>query len=112
MVVTGIQGSFDGAGCKTVIPRKVIGKFSIRVVPNMDPATVEKLVVDYLTDIHKKRDSPNTLKYVPSNSLHYVCVLQLLSFQLLVFCDTYDSFEECVTFTEKMTKNVKIGTIW
>jgi len=35
-----------------------------------------------------------------------------LSFQLLVFCDTYDSFEECVTFTEKMTKNVKIGTIW
>ena len=26
----GIQGAFDGTGAKTVIPRKVIGKFSIR----------------------------------------------------------------------------------
>ena len=28
----GIQGAFDGTGAKTVIPRKVIGKFSIRYV--------------------------------------------------------------------------------
>jgi len=61
---TGIQGAFDGAGCKTVIPRKVIGKFSIRVVPNMEPVTVERQVVDYLRDLHRQRDSPNTLKYV------------------------------------------------
>jgi len=67
--VSGIQGAFDGAGCKTVIPRKVIGKFSIRLVPHMEPATVERLVVDYLTDIHKKRDSPNVVKYV-LNQLH------------------------------------------
>lgn len=57
----GIQGAFDGVGSKTVIPRKVIGKFSIRLVPDMEPATVEKLVVEHLTALHKKRDSPNTL---------------------------------------------------
>jgi len=61
LIVSGIQGAFDGVGCKTVIPRKVIGKFSIRIVPNMEPATVERLVVDYLTNLHQQRDSPNTL---------------------------------------------------
>jgi len=64
----GIQGAFDGAGCKTVIPRKVVGKFSIRLVPNMEPGTVERLVIDYLNDVQKKRDSPNTVKFV-----HWIC---------------------------------------
>lgn len=40
----GIEGAFSEAGSKTVIPRKVIGKFSIRVVPDMDPKVVEKQV--------------------------------------------------------------------
>ena len=62
----GIQGAFDDAGCKTVIPRKVIGKFSIRIVPNMDPGSVERLVVEYLNDVHRTRDSPNTIKFVLS----------------------------------------------
>lgn len=57
----GIQGAFDGAGSKTVIPRKVIGKFSIRLVPDMEPSVVEKLVNDHLNALHKKRQSPNTL---------------------------------------------------
>lgn len=26
----GIEGAFDGAGSKTVIPRRVVGKFSLR----------------------------------------------------------------------------------
>ncbi|CAG5885613.1 unnamed protein product, partial [Menidia menidia] len=38
----GIEGAFSEAGAKTVIPRKVIGKFSIRLVPDMDPKVVEK----------------------------------------------------------------------
>ena len=63
MFGSGIQGAFDGDGSKTVIPRKVIGKFSVRIVPNMEP-TVEKQVVDYLTEIHRKRGSPNTVKSV------------------------------------------------
>lgn len=45
----GIEGAFAEAGAKTVIPRKVIGKFSIRLVPDMDPKVVEKQVT--LTEI-------------------------------------------------------------
>lgn len=57
----GIQGAFDGAGSKTVIPRKVIGKFSIRLVPNMEPAVVEQQVNSYLQSVHAQRGSPNSL---------------------------------------------------
>ena len=58
----GIEGAFDGAGAKTVIPRKVVGKFSMRLVPNQKPAEIEALVVKYLEGIHKERKSPNKLK--------------------------------------------------
>ena len=43
----GIEGAFSDTGAKTVIPRKVVGKFSIRIVPNQTPESVEKIVVDY-----------------------------------------------------------------
>lgn len=33
----GIEGAYAERGAKTVIPRKVIGKFSIRLVPDQDP---------------------------------------------------------------------------
>ncbi|EYB84956.1 hypothetical protein Y032_0306g1975 [Ancylostoma ceylanicum] len=56
----GIEGAFSGAGEKTVIPSKVIGKFSIRLVPNMKPEKVNKIVIDYLNELWKKRGSPNT----------------------------------------------------
>ncbi|XP_063393995.1 cytosolic non-specific dipeptidase [Cydia fagiglandana] len=58
----GIEGAAFQPGAKTVIPGKVIGKFSLRIVPNQEPEEVEKLVFDY---IHKKwaeRGSPNTMK--------------------------------------------------
>lgn len=58
----GIQGAFDGAGCKTVIPRKVTGKFSIRLVPNQTIEHVEKCVVNFLNEKFKERGSPNKLK--------------------------------------------------
>lgn len=38
----GIEGAFSGSGAKTVIPRKVVGKFSIRLVPNMTPEVVSE----------------------------------------------------------------------
>ncbi|RUS77218.1 hypothetical protein EGW08_015022 [Elysia chlorotica] len=58
----GIEGAFSAPGAKTVIPREVIGKFSIRLVPHMSPPEVEKLVVDYLTKLHKERGSPNNME--------------------------------------------------
>ena len=62
IVYAGIEGAFDGAGAKTVIPRKVTGKFSIRLVPDMDPSRVEKLVKEHLEKLHKDRGSPNPIK--------------------------------------------------
>ena len=40
----GIEGAFSGGGAKTVIPAKVIGKFSLRLVPDQDPDRIEKVV--------------------------------------------------------------------
>ncbi|XP_045176982.2 cytosolic non-specific dipeptidase-like isoform X2 [Mercenaria mercenaria] len=58
----GIEGAFSGAGAKTVIPRKVTGKFSIRLVPDMQPDQVEKLVKAHVEKVHKERGSPNEIK--------------------------------------------------
>jgi len=57
----GIQGAFADAGAKTVIPRKVVGKFSIRIVPNQTPELVEKVVVDYCNKVWATRKSPNKM---------------------------------------------------
>lgn len=58
----GIEGAFSEPGAKTVIPRKVIGKFSIRIVPDMTPIEVEKKVVSYLEKQWATRGSPNVMK--------------------------------------------------
>lgn len=60
--VHGIQGAFDGEGAKTVIPRKVVGKFSVRLVPNQTPEKVEAIVVKYVNELFQKRNSPNHMK--------------------------------------------------
>jgi nonspecific dipeptidase len=70
----GIEGAFSEPGCKTVIPRKVIGKFSIRIVPNQTPEKVEQVVVAYLNKLWKVRNSTNKMK---------VCELPLLLCYLL-----------------------------
>lgn len=58
----GIEGAFSAPGGKTVIPRKVIGKFSIRLVPNMLPDEICKLVTKYIEKLHKESGSPNSIK--------------------------------------------------
>lgn len=58
----GIEGAFSEPGQKTVIPGKVIGKFSIRIVPNQEPEKIEKIVVDYLEKKWQERGSPNDMK--------------------------------------------------
>ncbi|XP_030645064.1 cytosolic non-specific dipeptidase-like isoform X2 [Chanos chanos] len=58
----GIEGAFSEAGAKTVIPSKVNGKFSIRLVPDMDPSVAEKLVITYLEKKFAELGSPNKLK--------------------------------------------------
>ena len=46
--IHGIEGAFSGKGAKTVIPAKVIGKFSLRLVPDQDPKQIEKVVKAHL----------------------------------------------------------------
>lgn len=59
--IHGIEGAFYEPGQKTVIPRKVTGKFSLRIVPNQEPDQIEKYVCDYLNAKWAERESPNKM---------------------------------------------------
>uniref|UniRef100_A0A8C9M632 Carnosine dipeptidase 1 n=1 Tax=Panthera tigris altaica TaxID=74533 RepID=A0A8C9M632_PANTA len=59
--IHGIEGAFDEPGAKTVIPGRVIGKFSIRLVPHMNTSVVEKQVKQHLEHIFSKRNSSNQM---------------------------------------------------
>lgn len=63
----GIEGAFAGVGAKTVIPGKVIGKFSIRLVPDQDPEEIKNLVTKYINEEFSKLGSKNQIKV---ESLH------------------------------------------
>ncbi|KAI1441499.1 cytosolic non-specific dipeptidase [Annulohypoxylon stygium] len=58
----GIEGAFSAPGAKTVIPAKVIGKFSIRTVPNMEIEQTNELVYKYVKEVFAKLNSKNSLK--------------------------------------------------
>ncbi|KAM6967812.1 beta-Ala-His dipeptidase-like [Aplochiton taeniatus] len=60
--IHGIQGAFAEPGTKTVIPKQVTGKFSLRQVPNMKPPDVEKKVEQHLQQVFSRLNSPNRLK--------------------------------------------------
>ncbi|KAK8098465.1 cytosolic nonspecific dipeptidase [Apiospora kogelbergensis] len=47
--VHGVEGAFSAPGAKTVIPAKVIGKFSIRTVPDMDIDQTNECVYKFHT---------------------------------------------------------------
>jgi len=59
--IHGIEGAFSAPGAKTVIPAKVIGKFSIRTVPDMSSAAVDAAVFAYIKSEFAKLHSKNTL---------------------------------------------------
>ncbi|KAK2750908.1 hypothetical protein FQN55_001480 [Onygenales sp. PD_40] len=59
--IHGVEGAYSAPGAKTVIPAKVIGKFSIRTVPNMEAEAVNKLVSDYVKAEFAKLNSKNTV---------------------------------------------------
>ena len=59
--IHGIEGAFSQPGAKTVIPAKVIGKFSIRTVPNMEIDAVNDLVYSHVKTQFAKLNSKNSL---------------------------------------------------
>lgn len=52
----------SGEGAKTVIPAKCTGKFSLRLVPDMDPAKVMELVRAHVEAEFSKLHSPNKME--------------------------------------------------
>ncbi|KAJ3193908.1 hypothetical protein HK101_003888 [Irineochytrium annulatum] len=56
----GIEGAFYAPGDKTVIPCKVAGKFSIRTVPDQDPARITKCVEEHIKKEFAKLGSKNS----------------------------------------------------
>lgn len=79
--IHGIEGAFHEHGAKTVIPAKVIGKFSIRLVPNQDPEHITECVTNYLNVKWQERGSPNKMKVIISSyakSLHFYYVSKIM----------------------------------
>jgi len=60
--IHGIEGAFADKGAKTVIPAKVIGKFSIRLVPEQEPKRIEELVKMHVQKEFEKLKSPNKIE--------------------------------------------------
>ncbi|EZG81695.1 putative dipeptidase [Gregarina niphandrodes] len=65
LTIHGIEGAFSEPGFKTVIPRKVIGKFSIRVVPNQTCQYVDQKTVEYVQQLAKERKTANKITVTP-----------------------------------------------
>lgn len=55
--VNGIWGGYTGEGAKTVLPSKAYAKISMRLVPNQDPDTINRLFTEHL-----ERKAPGYVK--------------------------------------------------
>lgn len=60
--IHGVEGAHAGPGAKTVIPGKVIGKFSIRLVPNQEPEQITSAVRAHLEQVFSSLGSANIMK--------------------------------------------------
>lgn len=73
----GIEGAFSGKGAKTVIPAKVIGKFSLRLVPDQDPKKIEKNVTKHIerefAKVRNKRNEGRERKESKKIQTLYCC---------------------------------------
>lgn len=71
--IHGIEGAYAGSGFKTVIPGKVTGKFSIRIVPDMDISRTEQIVKSYIDKLQKERGSKNKVELTcPEHGPYYL----------------------------------------
>ncbi|XP_037922919.1 cytosolic non-specific dipeptidase-like [Hermetia illucens] len=119
--IHGIEGAFYEPGQKTVIPRKVTGKFSIRIVPNQTPEQVEKCVVNYLNKKWEKRGSPNKMKVFMAGEggkswtedpkhPHYTAARNATKHVYKVYPDmTREGGSIPVTLTLQEAKGLKVG---
>jgi len=75
----GIEGAFSDSGPKTVIPASVIGKFSLRIVPDQRPKCIAQLVTAHLEKEFAKVSSYCSSRLVHEwhLSLSYLCPISL-----------------------------------
>ncbi|XP_077560690.1 cytosolic non-specific dipeptidase-like [Haemaphysalis longicornis] len=66
--IHGIEGAHWSPGEKAVIPRRVVGKFSIRTVPHMTSQKVFQCVTSHLKREFTHRKSPNKFKVAMTSS--------------------------------------------
>lgn len=59
--IHGVEGAFYSPGAKTVIPAKVVGKFSIRTVPDIEPRKLDEVVFKHVNDAFAKLGSKNKM---------------------------------------------------
>lgn len=59
-----IENASQGAGATTSIPGSLVGKFSIRTVPNMESVQVDQLVREHIEKQFAQLDSKNDMKLV------------------------------------------------
>lgn len=69
--IHGIEGAFSAPGAKTVIPAKVIGKFSIRTVPDMQSARVDACVYAHIDAAFRQLGSKNTCAATLQHAGHW-----------------------------------------
>jgi acetylornithine deacetylase/succinyl-diaminopimelate desuccinylase-like protein len=55
--VTGISGGYQGKGGKSIVPARAVAKIDIRLVPDQDPAEIERLFRKYI-----RRATPPALR--------------------------------------------------
>lgn len=61
MTINGISSGYEGAGVKTVIPRRALAKFDCRLVPDQKPEKIFELIRKHL-DTHGFSDVKITLQ--------------------------------------------------
>lgn len=64
----GISGAYSDPGEPQMVPTHVLGKFSIRTVPDQQPEKLKECVTKHLEQRFAKRNSPNRLKVTMSHS--------------------------------------------
>lgn len=60
--IHGVQGAFHGPGGKTVVPGTVIGKVSVRIVPDQQPKEIEELFIKFVEKEFTKLNSTNRVE--------------------------------------------------
>lgn len=66
--IHGIEGAYSGSGVKTIIPGSVVGKVSVRLVPDQDPDEVTEGVSQYLRKKFRELNSSNSLNIISNGA--------------------------------------------